>query len=299
MSVHPGQKLKGILKRRAILLPGVYDGLSALLAEKAGFEALYVSGAGLSTSVLGKPDIGLLTLDEVAGVAQRIVDVVKPPVLVDADTGFGGVFNVEKTVQRLESSGAAGLQIEDQTFPKRCGHLAGKTLIPAAEMGEKIRAARRARKNPDFLIIARTDARAVEGMAGALARAKLYKKAGADILFPEALESRAEFERFGRQKGLGTLLANMTEFGRSPSLTVSDLAHLGFRLILTPMTLFRVAAKAMEEALVCLKRDGHSRSLIPLMQTRSELYKLNRYDSFDRDETKWMKDATRLKRGRS
>jgi len=298
MTENPGLELKNTLRQRALLLPGVYDALSALLAEKAGFEALYLTGAGLSTSVLGKPDVGLLTLDEVAGVASRVAAVVKPPLLVDVDTGFGGVFNVEKTVRTLERAGAAGIQIEDQVFPKRCGHLMGKKLIPAEEMAEKIRAAAAARENPHFQIMARTDARAVEGMNGALKRARLYKKAGADILFPEALEKREEFERFGREKGLGTLLANMTEFGRSPSLTVSDLAHLGFRLILTPMTLFRVAAKAMEEALVALKRDGHSRSLLPLMQTRSELYRLNRYEEFNREETNWIKDAKRLKKGR-
>jgi methylisocitrate lyase len=298
MDLHPGQRLKKILNERAILLPGVYEGLSALLAEQAGFEAIYLTGAGLSTSLLGQPDIGLLTLDEVAGVTERIAAVVKTPVLVDADTGFGGPFNVERTVRTLEKAGAAGLQIEDQAFPKRCGHLAGKKLIPAAEMEEKVRAAVRARRSKNFLIVARTDARAVEGLSGAIRRSRRYKKAGADILFPEALESRQEFERFGREKGLGTLLANMTEFGRSPSLTVSDLSHLGFRLVLTPMTLFRVAAKAMDEALACLKRDGHSRSLLPLMQTRSELYRLNRYDEFNQKENDRILQANRMKRGR-
>lgn len=287
--MHPGLRLKLAWKKAPVHLPGVYDGLTMLLAEKAGFKGAYLTGAGLSVSLLGKPDIGLLTLKEVAETAGRLTGAADLPLLVDADTGFGGEFNVERTVRELEKAGAAGIQIEDQVFPKRCGHLPGKKVIPADEMVAKVRAAVRARKSPHFLIVARTDARAVEGVQGALRRAVLYRKAGADVLFPEALESKGEFAAFGRKKGLGTLLANMTEFGRSPSLTVSDLASLGFRLVLAPMTLFRVAAKAMDEALIDLRKRGGPGSLMSRLQTRSELYKLNHYAEFERNEAAWMK----------
>ncbi len=280
--MNSGKKLKQLLKKGPVVVPGAFDCLSALLVEKLGFQATYLSGGGLSVSLLGKPDIGLLTLDEVAGTAKRITQSVSIPLLVDVDTGFGGTANVKRTVQELEAAGAAGIQIEDQTFPKRCGHLDGKSVVSADQMVEKIKMAVSSRKSKDFLIIARTDARAVKGLKESLHRAELYKKAGADILFPEALETRQEFEAFGAKKGLGTLMANMTEFGRSPSLTVSDLAHLGFRLILYPMTAFRIAAFAMEKALLELKTKGHSRSMISRMQTRQELYNLIRYEEFNK-----------------
>lgn len=279
------------LRKNVLILPGAFDCLSALLVQKAGFEAVYLSGAGLTVSYLGKPDIGLLTMDEVGGTARRLAVVVNIPLLVDADTGFGGVANIRRLVQELEAAGAAGVQIEDQAFPKRCGHLTGKTLIPAHEMVQKIKAAIAARKDPHFLIIARTDARGVKGVKDALARAHAYKKAGADIIFPEALESRAEFALFGKEKRLGVLMANMTEFGRSPALAVSDLAHLGFRVVLYPMTAFRTAAFAMDEALAALKKAGDSRSLVGRMQTRRELYDLIRYGDYDQREKIYIKEA--------
>ena len=278
------RRLRRLLRGRPVLIAGVYDALSALLAEKAGFSALYLSGGGLSVSLLGRPDVGLLTLDEVAFCAARIASAVRPPLLVDADTGFGGPANVYRTVRELEAAGAAGIQIEDQTFPKRCGHLAGKSVIPANEMAAKIRAAVSARRDPAFVVVARTDARAVTGLKDALARAEIYKRAGADVIFPEALQTREEFQIFGRKKNLGALIANMTEFGRSPALAVSDLAHLGYQWILYPMTAFRIAARAMENGLYQLKRDGGSARLLDRMQTRRELYALNRYGDFDRWE---------------
>ncbi len=280
--------LAGLLKRGPVVVPGAYDALSAILIEQAGFKAAYLSGAGLSAGFLGKPDIGLLTLDEVAGAAKRIAEVIRLPLLVDVDTGFGGPLNVKRTVQEMEAAGAAAIQIEDQVFPKRCGHLTGKSLIPAGQMAEKIRAAVAARRDKNFLIIARTDARGVKGMREALARAVAYRKAGADIIFPEALESAEEFKILGRQKGLGVLMANMTEFGRSPELAVSDLARLGYRLILFPMTVFRVAAFAMKNALRDLKITGNTGALKSRMQTRQELYQLIGYDEFNRREKSFL-----------
>ena len=268
-------------------MPGIYDALSALLAEDAGFSAVYLTGAGLSTALLGVPDIGLLTLDDVAGAARRAARAAGIPVLVDADTGFGGALNVRRAVRELEDAGAAAIQIEDQTFPKRCGHLSGKSVIPAAAMVEKIRAAVAARRDSGFVVVARTDARAVNGFDDALARAKAYRAAGADVVFPEALESEQEFRRFAARFGRGHLMANMTEFGRSPALSAPELARLGYRLVLFPMTAFRVAARAMERAFRHVARAGETRSLIGRMQTRAELYRLNRYADYDRSQKRW------------
>lgn len=291
-----GARLRAALRRGAIPVPGVYDGLTALLAEKAGFAAGYVTGAGLSISVLGKPDIGLLTLTDVSGVVGRLTQAVDLPLIVDADTGYGGEWNVARAVRELERAGAAGIQIEDQAFPKRCGHLSGKSVIPAAEMAAKIRAAARARRDPSFVIIARTDARAVEGVKSALHRVALYAKAGADAAFPEALESPAEFRLFGGKKRVGWLIANMTEFGRSPILTVAELARLGFRMVLYPMTAFRSGAFAIEKALSGLQTIGDNRPLIERMQTRRELYDLNRYPEFERREGRYLAESSNLVR---
>jgi methylisocitrate lyase len=268
-----GKKLKQLLKKGPVVMPGAFDCISALLIEKTGFKAGYLSGGGLSVSYLGKPDIGLLTLKDIEESTRRITSVCKLPFIVDVDTGFGGPREVAETVRALEKAGAAGVQIEDQRAEdKRCGHLAGKKVIPPQKMADKIRSAVRSRRSKDFLIVARTDARAVNGLGDAILRADLYSQAGADIIFPEALETKAEFAAFGANKRLGTLMGNMTEFGRSPSLTVSELAHLGFRLILYPMTAFRVAAHAMEAARLDLKSKGNSRSLVSRMQSRRELY---------------------------
>ncbi len=251
------------------------------MIKKVGFEAGYLSGGGVSVTLLGKPDIGLLTLDELTRTVQHITAVFDLPLLVDADTGFGGEANVQRTVQELENAGAGGIQIEDQEFPKRCGHLAGKSLIPKEEMVRKIKVAVRSRKNNRLAIVARTDARGVTGMRDALERAAAYKKAGADIIFPEALQSKAEFQAFSRKKTLGTLLANMTEFGQSPALTVDELAHLGYRLVLFPMTACRVSAFSMEKALTDLKTKGTSQQSLPVMQTRKELYSLINYEAYE------------------
>lgn len=291
----PGRQLRELLKAGQVVMPGVYDGLTAHLIRKAGYKAGYITGAGLSVSLLGKPDIGLLTLEDIAPVVRNVTSVVDLPFLVDVDTGFGGVANVARVVQEMEAAGAAGIQIEDQTFPKRCGHLTGKTLVPAEEMVAKVRAAIAARKDKNFVVVARTDARGVTGLKDALARARAYRKAGADVIFPEALQSVGEFRFFGREKAaLGVLMANMTEFGRSPALSVQELAHLGFRLALFPMTAFRAAAFAIERALIRLKVMGTSHSFTGEMQTREGLYELIRYADFDRREKKILNEAKQL-----
>lgn len=289
-----GKKLRTLINAGVVVVPGAYDGLSAHLIKKAGFQAGYITGAGLSVSLLGKPDIGLLSLEDIAPVVRHVASVVDLPFLVDVDTGFGGVANVARVVQEMEDAGAAGIQIEDQEFPKRCGHLKGKRVVPAAEMVAKIRAAVSARQDKNFVIVARTDARGVTGVKDALVRAKAYKKAGADIIFPEALESVGEFKLFGQEKALGVLMANMTEFGRSPALTVHELASLGFRLVLYPMTAFRVAAFAMERALKRLRSTGRTQSFLNEMQTRQELYSLIHYDEFDQREKKFSDEAKQI-----
>ena len=274
--------LKNRLKKKTLLVPGVYDCLSALLAQKVGFKAIYLSGGALSVSRLGKPDIGLLTLDDVVQTARAIKSAVSLPLLVDVDTGFGGEYNIRRCISELEAAQASGIQIEDQVFPKRCGHLEGKSVVSPQEMVLKIKAACKARRSRDFLIIARTDARGVEGFKKALHRAELYRKAGADIIFPEALQSVSEFEAFSSKKGLGTLMANMTEFGISPAMSVDQLSRLGYRVILFPMTAFRRAARAMEETYKKLLERGESHSFIGQLQKRSELYDLLGY----KDEVK-------------
>jgi methylisocitrate lyase len=257
-------------------MPGVSNGAVALQAEAAGFEALYVSGAGLANSA-GLPDISLLSLTEIAQLAGYIARAVTIPAIVDGDTGFGGPANTARAVQEFERAGLAGMHMEDQTFPKRCGHLGGKELVSTGEMVEKIRAAVAARDNPDFLIIARTDARAVEGFDGAVERAQLYLKAGADAIFPEALETAGEFRRFAKSIK-SPLLANMTEFGKSPLLSARQLQRMGYRMVIFPMTAFRISMQATEACLVHLKKHGTQRQLLERMQTREELYHLLRYD---------------------
>lgn len=276
-AVSPGRALRRAMARGCVAMPGAFNAGIARLVERAGFPAVYVSGAGLANGAGGVPDIGLLGLSEVAQLAGYVAKAVRIPAVVDADTGFGGPNDAARAVERLESAGLAGLHIEDQVFPKRCGHLGGKELVPAREMVGKIRAAVRARKDKDFLIIARTDARAVEGFDAAVERARLYLDAGADAIFPEALETAAEFRQFAREVR-APLMANMTEFGRGPLLSVRQLESMGYRMVLFPMTIFRVAMKAAEKCLGDLKRRGTQRGSLGRMQTRTELYDLLDYD---------------------
>jgi 2-methylisocitrate lyase-like PEP mutase family enzyme len=246
------------LRRPPILIaPGVYDALTALIAERAGFEALYVSGAGIAYSRLGRPDIGLVGMSEIVQTVALIRDRVGSPLIVDADTGYGNALNVQRTVRLLERAGANAIQIEDQDFPKRCGHLDDKALIPAQEMAGKVKAAVDARTSRDTLIIARTDAVTVEGFEGAMARAALYRDAGADMLFVEAPRQREELARIGTKFGQSVpLMANMVEGGKTPMLPASELQALGFALVIFPGGIVRTLAKAAEEFYASLKAHG-------------------------------------------
>jgi methylisocitrate lyase len=271
-------------------MPGVFDALVAVMAERGGFEGIYLSGAALSASS-GLPDIGLLSMSEFVERVRVVTAASSLPLLVDADTGFGGPLNVERAVREFERAGAAALQIEDQQLPKRCGHLSGKSLVDPEEMEQKIRAAAGARLDPEFVIVARTDARGVEGFEAAVERARRYLEAGADLVFPEALESRAEFADFQRTVE-APLLANMTEFGRSPLLSVAELNQLGYCIALFPVTTFRVAMKAAERALEEIRRSGSQRGLLDSMQSRSELYDLLGYRGYEeRDESYFGKSS--------
>ena len=245
--------------------------------ERAGFDAVYVSGAGMANATAGVPDIGLLTLTEVARLAGYIARAVEIPAIVDADTGFGGSENVARTIHELEAAGLAGCHIEDQEFPKRCGHLSGKSVIDVEEMTERIKAAVAARRDPDFMIIARTDARGVEDFNRTVQRARRYVEAGADAIFPEALQGEREFRDFAGEINV-PLLANMTEFGKSPLLSFTDLAGFGYRLVIFPQSAFRVSMKASAEFLRALKESGTQKEWLDRMQTRQELYELLDYD---------------------
>jgi len=276
-SVKPTTRLRRMIASGCTVMPGAFNAAVARLAERAGFRAVYVSGAGLANATAGVPDIGLLSLSEVVQLSRYVARAVEIPALVDADTGFGGLANMAQAVREFEGAGLAGLHIEDQEFPKRCGHLAGKNVVRVEEMTDRIRSAVAARRDRDFLIVARTDARAVEGFDAAVERSRRYLAAGADAIFPEALQSAAEFRNFARQIR-APLLANMTEFGKSPLLSVRQLAAMGYRMVIFPLTAFRVAMRAADECLVDLKRRGTQRAWLERMQTREELYKLLQYD---------------------
>jgi methylisocitrate lyase len=262
------------------MIPGAFNALTARLAERLGFAAVYLSGGALSAGWAALPDIGLLTQTEFAEQAAVLARATKLPLLCDADTGFGEAIHIERTVRLFEEAGTAGLHLEDQVMPKRCGHLTGKSVIEPPAMAAKIRAAVAARRDPDFVIVARTDARSVEGFDAAVARARLYLAAGADMIFPEALESADEFARFA---GLikAPLLANMTEFGRSPLIDFPDLARMGYRAVLYPVTALRAAMHAVEETLVHLRDHGTQRELLGRMQSRAELYDLLGYREWE------------------
>jgi methylisocitrate lyase len=288
-------QLRKRLDQGLVVAPGVFNAITAKMVERSGFHAAYLSGAGLTNAMTAFPDIGLLTMTELAQQTAYIASAVRIPLIVDADTGFGGPLSVARAVRELEQAGAAAVQIEDQQDPKRCGHLAGKQLIPANAMSEKIRSAAKARRNPDFLIIARTDARGVEGLEAAIDRARRYREAGADMIFPEALESAAEFSRFA-DRVKAPLMANMTEFGKSPYLSVREFDRLGYRLVIFPMTLFRVMMKSAETALRVLKRSGTQHGLLSQMQTRKELYELLEYEQYEKIEAEVSRVRSRKQR---
>ena len=272
------RRLRELLDAGAIMMPGAFNALSAKMIQREGFNAMYLSGAVLANSVGGEPDVGVMTLTEARDHAAHIAAATSIPIIMDADTGFGeGPYNVARTVRVLEGAGVSGIHIEDQVFPKRCGHLDGKRLIPAEEMCEKIAAAAAAKSDPDFLLLARTDARSVDGYDEAVRRARMYLDAGADGIFPEALQDAGEFERFAKDVDT-ILLANMTEFGKTPYLTADAFGAMGYNMIIFPVTLQRLVMKTVRDALRTIKADGSQKALVDQMQTRQELYDLLDYD---------------------
>ena len=274
---HPAKTLRAQLDAGAgLVVPGVFNGLTALLAREAGAQALYLSGAAFSAS-MGMPDVGLVTLDELARAARQIVRVTRLPLIVDADTGFGGALNVMRAVRELEGARCAAVQLEDQVDPKRCGHLDGKQVTSAEAFSEKVAAARSAAQQ--LVVIARTDARATHGFDEAVRRGLAYREAGADVIFPEALETEDEFDAYARQVP-GPLLANMTEFGKGPMLTAALLFELGYRLVIFPVSAARVAGKQVQTFYSELLRAGTQAPWLERMLTREELYGLIGYDDY-------------------
>jgi methylisocitrate lyase len=276
--------LRELIETRTVVLPGAFNALTAMQIEQAGFSGVYLSGASVAAA-RGLPDMGLLSMTEVVSEAAAIAAAVTVPVVVDADTGFGPPLTIMRAVRELEKAGVAGLQLEDQAMPKRCGHLPGKRLVPTRDMVNRILAAVEARQDQDLLIVARTDARAVEGLEAAVERARAYVQAGADAIFPEALESAEEFrmfaERLAKEGSRVPLVANMTEFGKTPYLSVSEFEDLGYRLVLFPVTALRVATWAIERLLHELKQRGSQRGLLDQMHTREQLYDLLRYGDYE------------------
>jgi methylisocitrate lyase len=274
-----GKRFRELLSRGGILqIPGTHNGMAALQAKAAGFEALYLSGAAMTAS-MGLPDLGIITVDEVTFFIRQVVRASGLPVLVDGDTGYGEALNVMHMVRSFEDSGAAAVHIEDQILPKKCGHLNDKKLADARDMAAKIGAASRARRH--LLLIARTDAAASEGLQGAIARAKLYVEAGADAIFPEALTSAEMFREFSRKLPDVPLLANMTEFGRTPFFTAPEFQDMGYRMVIWPVSSLRAANKAQAKLFAALKRDGGVQNAVSEMQTRAELYDLIGLSSYE------------------
>jgi methylisocitrate lyase len=276
----PGRRLRETIAAQTIALPGVWCPLIARMAERLRFRAVYLSGAALSAT-LGLPDVGLVTMSEFADAARAICAATTLPLLCDADTGFGEALGAERTVRMFEAAGAAGLHLEDQQLPKRCGHLSGKQLVDPDTMIARVRAAVSARSDPDFMIMARTDARTVEGFDAAVERARRYVEAGADAVFPEALESEDEFAAFARALPGVPLLANMTEFGRSQLLDRETLSRLGYRMVLYPVSGLRAALKATRTVLEAIQTTGSQRECLADMLTRKELYELLDYEGYD------------------
>ena len=277
INTNMGLELESLLKNKFLIIPGAHDAISALLAKKAGFSALYLSGGALSTS-LGMPDIGIISMDELVNRTKQIVSVTNLPVIVDGDTGYGEILNVIRLVRELESVGAAAIQIEDQILPKKCGHLNGKQIISKQDMMAKIQAASEASNN--IKIIARTDSVQTDGIDSAIERAKGYVKSGADIIFPEALTSKHDFKKFSDNIDV-PILANMTEFGITPDIKVEDLELSGVKMAIWPVSSLRVSLKSVETFYNKLKKEKNSQSSLNQMFTRSELYELLNYDAYE------------------
>lgn len=277
--------LRRAISARTVSMPGCFNAPVAMMAERLGFDAIYISGAGIINGTAGYPDIALLGVEEVGRAAAYIANAVGVPALCDADTGFGEALQVMRTVQIFETAGVAGIHLEDQVMPKRCGHLEGKRLVPCVDMERKLAAAAEARNNPDFLLVARTDARAVEGFDASVERGLRYIDAGADAIFIEALQTEEEFGRYAELVQV-PLLANMTEFGKTPQLTVSQFADLGYAMVIFPMTTFRVMMKAVEGVLTEIREQGSPAAWLDRMQTRAELYDLINYDEYNATDSR-------------
>jgi methylisocitrate lyase len=265
-----------------VVSAGVFNVISALIAQRAGFKSAYLSGSGIA-GAMGLPDLSVTTLTEVSTEVRRIVSVTEIPLIVDVDTGFGEPINVIRTIREMESAGASGIHIEDQVLPKRCGHLSGKAVVSKNDMVKKIKAAVSARKNPDFVIIARTDARSVNGLEDAISRANDYVDAGADAIFSEALETKDEFKKFSKEVR-APLMANMTEFGKSPLLSVDELRSIGYRMVIFPLTVFRSVLKNMDSIYRNLYSAGTQRNFMDSLMSRKEYYDIIGYSDYEDED---------------
>ncbi len=280
-SLTAGARLRAAIElERPLQVVGTINAYAALLAAHSGFRAIYLSGAGVANASFGLPDLGITALNDVCEDVRRITGACQLPLLVDADTGFGSAFNIARTTRELSRAGAAGMHLEDQVSAKRCGHRPGKALVHAGEMVDRIHAAVEARSDPAFVIMARTDAHAVEGQAAALERAADYVAAGADMIFAEALKTLDEYRQFTSALGV-PVLANITEFGQTPLFTVTELAAAGVRLVLYPLSAFRAAARAQLRVYDAIRAQGTQKSVLDLMQTRAELYEVLGYHDYE------------------
>lgn len=283
---NPGGQLRQMMREGIVVMPGAFSALSARAAVGQGAKAVYLSGGAITNNLLGVPDIALTTLNEMSGVAAQACQVAPVPIICDADTGFGEAWNTVRTVIEMERAGLAGIHLEDQVSPKRCGHLEGKDVISTEQMEGKLRAAHDAKRNPDFLIIARTDARNVEGLESAMERAKRYVDAGADAIFPEGLLSEAEFAQFRTAVDV-PLLANMTEFGKTPLITASQFQDLGYQMVIFPVTALRVMLRAIEEFYAELLATGTQAGWMDKMRTRQQLYDTIAYAEYTAQDQRW------------
>lgn len=287
-----GRRFRRLLAgREVVVVPGVFSPVVAQLARKVGFRAIYLSGGGFA-NLLGLPDLGVTTLTEVAGWAKGVTSVVDLPLIVDVDTGFGETVNVQRAVWEMERAGAAAIHLEDQVMPKRCGHLAGKEVVEMEAMVKKIIAAREARSG-ELVLIARTDARAVEGFDAAVERSRTYVKAGADMVFPEALENKGEFLEFAAKVRV-PLLANMTEFGKTPYIPARKFGEMGYKVVIFPMTAFRATLKTVLDTFRELKKSGTQRALLKRMMTRKEIYELMNYYEYEEQDQRTLREARRI-----
>jgi methylisocitrate lyase len=277
-----GRRLRSAVEaERPLQVAGTINAYSALLAEQSGFRAIYLSGAGVANASFGLPDLGITSLSDVCEDARRVCGATEMPLLVDADTGFGAALSIARTTRELIRAGAAGMHLEDQVQAKRCGHRPGKELVSAAEMADRIRAAVDARNDADFVVMARTDAHAVESQRAAIARAAAYVEAGADMIFAEALTTLDEYREFTRALDV-PVLANITEFGQTPLFTAGELGAAGVRLVLYPLSAFRAMSRAALAVYGAIRKDGTQKSVVPAMQTREELYRVLGYHDYER-----------------